>query len=185
MSQIPRKASQAGIPQPCHRAPLYVILAVMTLVFASAQAGSSAELVPGQAGGITVHDAWARASAGGATTGAAYLTLIGGDAPDQLVQVNTSVAATAEVHESFTDNGVMKMRAAPSVVVPAGATVTFAPGGYHVMLTGLRQPLIADQGFPITLTFAHAAPVTVEVKVRPLGRAAPKGDNDPMPMQPR
>jgi copper(I)-binding protein len=185
MSQIPRKVSQAGIAQPCHRAPLYVILALTTLVFASAQAGSSAELVPGQTGGITVHDAWARASAGGTTTGAAYLTLVGGDAPDQLVKVDTSVAATAEVHESFTDNGVMKMRAAPSVVIPAGATVTFTPGGYHVMLTGLTQPLIADQGFPITLTFAHAAPVTVEVKVRPLGRAAPKGDNDSMPMQPR
>jgi len=126
---------------------------------------------------ITVHDAWARASAGNASAGAAYLTLIGGTEPDQVVGVTTQVAATAEVHESFTDGGVMKMRAAPALTVPAGKTVSLAPGGYHVMLMGLKQPLIAGQSFPLTVNFAHAAPVTVEVKV--LGRGASAADRDP------
>lgn len=129
---------------------------------------------------VMVHDAWARASAGNATTGAAYVTLMGGEAPDQLVGASTPAAANAEVHESFTDNGVMKMRAAPLVPIPPGKTVTFAPGGYHVMLTGLKRPLAGGQSFPLTLTFAHCAPVTVEVKIQALGHGASAGDHDRM-----
>ena len=72
------------------------------------------------------------------------------------------------------------MRAAPSVTIPADSTVTFAPGGYHVMLTGLKQPLVAGQSFPLTVSFAHAAPVTVEVKVQPLGRGAAAAGHDQM-----
>ena len=138
--------------------------------------------VPSPAGGVAVHDAWARATAGNGVTGAAYLSVTGGDAPDQLVGVSAPVAAKAEVHESVTDNGIMKMRAAPSVAVPARTTVTFMPGGYHVMLMGLKQPLVAGQSFPLTVSFAHAPPVTVEVKVQALGRAAPAGDHDQMRM---
>jgi copper(I)-binding protein len=74
------------------------------------------------------------------------------------------------------------MRAVPSVSIPAGKTVTFAPGGYHIMLTGLKQPLIAGQSFPLTVTFAHAGPVTVEVKVQALGGAARTGDDEHMQM---
>jgi copper(I)-binding protein len=135
-----------------------------------------------RADGVMVRDAWARASAGSASTGAAYLTVTGGDTPEQLVGVSSPVAATAEVHESLTESGVMKMRPAPSMVIPAGKTVTFTPGGYHIMLMGLKQPLVAGQSFPLTVSFAHAAPVTVEVKIQPLGRAAPSGGHDQMPM---
>jgi periplasmic copper chaperone A len=121
--------------------------------------------------GVMVQEAWARASAGAATNGAAYVTLMGGAQADSLVSASTPVAATAEPHETITENGVTKMRPAPGVQIPAHQTVTFAPGGTHIMLTGLKQPLAAGQSFPLTLTFAHAAPVTVEVKVRGLGRA--------------
>ena len=152
------------------------VLAVAALIASgcqfvvSAQAAPPGALVLVQSDSVMAHEAWARASAGNATTGAAYVTLMGGGAPDQLVGVSTPVAATAEVHESFADAGVMKMRAAPSVTIPPGKTVTFAPGGYHVMLMGLKKPLVVGENFPLTLTFAHAAPVTVEVTVRALGR---------------
>ena len=132
--------------------------------------------------GVMVHEAWARASPGGATTGAAYVTLMGGAQPDSLVGVSTPVAATAAVHETSNDNGVMKMRAVQSVAIPPGKMVTFAPGGYHIMMTGLKQPLTAGQTFPMTLSFAHAAPVTVDVQVRAIGRDAPAG-HDHMRMQ--
>jgi copper(I)-binding protein len=161
------------------RFALIAAIAATSLSFVS-PVRAAEPAMPGQTGTVMVHDAWARATAGNATTGAAYVVLMGGEAPDQLTGTSTPVAATAEVHESVTDNGVMKMRAAPSVPIPAGKMVTFAPGGYHVMLMGLKQPLVADQSFPLTLTFAHAAPVTVEVKVRALGRAAPTGEHDRM-----
>lgn len=115
-----------------------------------------------------VHQAWARASAGAATTGAAYVTLMGGAHPDALVGVSTPIAGMAEVHETINDNGVMKMRSIAVLPVPAHQMVTFAPGGYHIMLMGLKQTLVAGQAFPLTLRFAHSAPVTVDVKVQDL-----------------
>ncbi len=125
------------------------------------------------ADGVTVEDAWARASAGAATTGAAYVMLMAGARPDALVGASTPVAASAEVHESVSRNGVMTMRAVPSLPLPAGKMITFTPGGYHVMLMGLTKPLVAGDSFPLTLTFQNAPPVTVTVKVRPLGGKAP------------
>ena len=118
---------------------------------------------------VSVEAPWARASAGAATTGAAYLKLKGGAQSDALVGASTPVAASAEVHESMSENGVMKMRAVPSLPIPAGKVVTLAPGGYHVMLFGLKHPLAAGQTFPLTLTFSHAAAETVEVKVQAVG----------------
>jgi len=129
---------------------------------------------------IEVERAWARASAGAATTGAAYLTLKGGAEPDTIISVSTPMAASAEVHATTTENGVSKMRAAPSLPIPARAVVTLAPGGYHIMLMGLKQPLTEGQTFPLTLTFAHAAPVTVEVPVQALGRGMPMPAHEDM-----
>jgi copper(I)-binding protein len=125
------------------------------------------------ADGVTVQEAWARASAGPATTGAAYVTLMGADQPDSLVGASTPVAATAEVHETTNDNGVMKMRPVGAIPIPPHQTVTLSPGGYHIMMTGLTHKLVAGESFPLTLTFAHAPPVTVQVKVRAVGSAAP------------
>ncbi len=122
------------------------------------------------ADGVVVEQAWARASAGGATTAAAYVTLKGGSAADRLVGVDTPAADTAAVHESFTDNGVMKMRPVTALPIPAGASVTFSPGSYHVMLTGLRRALVAGERFPLTFRFEHEQPITVEVLVRAIGR---------------
>ena len=140
-----------------------------------------------KADGIMVEQAWARASAGNATTGAAYVTVTGGSGPDRLVGVSTPVAATAEVHESFTENGVMKMRAVTALPIPAGKSVTFSPGGYHVMLTGLKRPLVAGESFPLTFRFEHEQPVTVNVPIRAIGRdipvVGPTGHEDHMHMQ--
>ena len=147
--------------------------AVLFAAFAAISSAATAAEAPE----VTVDHAWARASAGSATTGAAYVTLTAGARADELVGAATPVAAGAEVHQSFTENGVTKMRAVPSLALPAGKAVTFAPGGYHIMLTGLKQPLVAGQIFPLTLTFAHAAPVTVDVKVQALSGAAPMHDH--------
>jgi hypothetical protein len=137
--------------------------------------------------GVAVHEAWARASPGASSTGAVYVTLMGGAQPDSLVSVSTPVAARAEVHETINESGIMKMRPTGPIAVPAGQMVTFAPGGSHIMLIDLKRKLVAGESFPLTLRFAHAAPITVEVKVRGLGREAPAGHDpmghDPMHMQ--
>jgi copper(I)-binding protein len=133
--------------------------------------------------GIMVDNAWARASAGAATAGAAYMTVMGGAQPDTLVGASTPVATTAEVHESFVDGGMMRMRPVGSLPVPSGKTVTFAPGGYHIMLMNLSHPLMAGETFPLTLKFEHAAPLTINVQVRPIGAAAAAAGHDTMQMK--
>jgi copper(I)-binding protein len=115
---------------------------------------------------VTCDQAWARPTAGAGTTGAAYFTLTNNGGPDALVGASTPIAASASAHETIDDAGVMKMRPAPSIALAPGQQVTFRPSGYHVMLIGLKAPLKAGDSFPLTLSFAHAQPVTVTVKVQ-------------------
>jgi copper(I)-binding protein len=124
----------------------------------------------------TVTGAWSRATAGTSAPGVAYLTITDPGAADALISVNTPVAAKAALHESKTVNGIMSMSAVPSLPIAQGGSVTFAPGGYHIMLEGLKQPLKAGDHFPLTLVFEHAGAVTTNVEVRPLGADKPASD---------
>ena len=123
--------------------------------------------------GIAVSNAWARASAGAATTGAAYFTITDNASADRLIGVSTPVAGKAELHETRNENGVMQMRAVPSLPLEPGKSLTLAPGGYHVMLMELKQPLKVGDSFPLILTFEKAQAITVQVKIGAAGAAAP------------
>jgi copper(I)-binding protein len=112
---------------------------------------------------------WARASAGAAKTGAAYLTITDTGQQDRLTGASTPVAETAELHESMGDMGMMKMRPLPGLTLTTNKPVKLAPGGYHIMLLGLKAPLKQGDTFPLTLRFEHAEPVTVTVAVEPIG----------------
>jgi len=142
----------------------------MTFVttFTSAVSGQGMKMPMGRAD-IAVSDAWARATLGTATTGAVYVTITDNGSPDRLTGFSTPVAGTAQLHEMKTVNGVMRMREVASIPLQTGKPVTLAPGGYHVMLTRLKQPLKEGDTFPLTLTFEHAAPITVQVKVAAAG----------------
>lgn len=125
----------------------------------------------GGGGELTVEDIWARMSASGQDAGAVYMTLTGGDDADQLiaVTVGTEVAAAAEIHETTMesgDSGMMMMQQVSAIDVPAGATVTLEPGGYHVMLMQLAEPLVAGEEIELTLTFAEAGSMQVKAEVR-------------------
>jgi copper(I)-binding protein len=120
-----------------------------------------------KAGSLTIENVWARPTAGPEKMGAAYLTLKnGGKEADTLESVSSPDAAGAGLHETIDDNGVMKMReAAGGVTIPAGGTVTFKPGGYHIMLMGLKHDLKEGKTLPLKLGFAHAGSVDVQVKI--------------------
>jgi hypothetical protein len=132
--------------------------------------------VTAQTGQLEIEHAWARATPGKTTTGAAYLTIRSPTA-DRLVAASTPAAAKAELHSMEMSGMVMKMRPVAGVDLPAGQPVSLAPGGFHVMLIGLKKPLRAGQSFPLTLTFAKAGAHTVDVSVEKVGAAGPA----PMP----
>ena len=127
-----------------------------------------------QQNGITVEDAWSRAAMQGGT-GVVYMTITDTGAPDRLVSISAPVAAKAQLHESFTENGVAKMREVAGLPVAPGEPVKLAPGGYHVMLMGLKQPLKEGDSFPVTLSFEHAGQLTTTVAVRGMHGAMPQG----------
>lgn len=115
---------------------------------------------------IEVRDAWARATATGQTTGAIYATLVNHSAADDaLVGAATPAAAMAMLHTSSAVDGVARMRMVDRLAIPAGATIALAPGGTHVMLSGLAQPLVAGRQTTITLRFAKAGAKQVAVAI--------------------
>ncbi len=125
-----------------------------------------------QAPHVRADAAWARATAPGQAVGAAYATLTS-PAPDRLVGVQTPITPRAELHTMTMDGSVMRMRPVNGVALPAGQPVALAPGGTHIMLMDLKAPLKPGEHFPLTLRFAHAAPVTVDVPVEPIGARGP------------
>ena len=124
-----------------------------------------------QQNGISIGDAWSRPAMQG-RTGVVYLTITDQGAADRLTSIASPVAAKAELHESFSEHGVAKMRAIPELPVTSGVPVTLAPGGYHIMLMDLKQALKAGDNFPVTLRFERAGPIAATVTVRPMGGGA-------------
>jgi len=116
---------------------------------------------------LTVSGVWARASAGPARAGAAYLTVANhGKEIDRLIAVATPAAKHASLHTSLMEQGVMKMRPLKAVEVHPGEPAVLRPGGTHIMLMGLKAPLKEGAHFPLTLTFEKAGTVEVMVMVR-------------------
>ncbi len=129
-------------------------------------------LAQAENGSIQVENAWSRAAAAG-RVGVLYLTVTDTGAPDRLVGVDTPVADKAELHESLSEGGVMKMRPVQAIPVASGQPVVLKPGGYHVMLLGLRQPLREGDSFPVTLHFASGGAVAATAQVAKAGAAMP------------
>jgi hypothetical protein len=126
------------------------LTAVASLVIAS-----SAQAAP------QVEAAWTRPAAQG-QTGAGFMTLRNPDAKaDALVAVESPLARAVQIHQSSLTGGMASMKQLPRVELPAGGAVTFAPGGYHLMLLGLAKPVKAGDAVPATLTFASGAKVKV------------------------
>lgn len=127
--------------------------------------GSDTTLATSEAS-VTVTNQWARTSPMAATTGAAYMDIVATDG-DELVSasVDASVAGKTEVHEVVMSGGSMTMREVDKIVLPAGETVSLKPGGYHIMLLDLVNPLEVGSSISVTLTFATAGEITVDVPV--------------------
>ena len=118
------------------------------------------------ANALKIDQAWARPAAIGRTT-AVYFSISNTGPADKLLAVTADVAAHAGLHKSsLDDKGVMTMTSIQGLDVPAGATVTLSPGGYHVMLMDLKQPLKVGDHFALMLSFEKAGMMSVTVPVK-------------------
>ena len=119
------------------------------------------------AGELTVTSAWARATPPGISMGVVYFHLENGSTKsDRLLKLKTSVAASAGVHRTEIVDDVARMREVAMLHVAPGEKIEFAPGGYHVMLMGLKKPLVAGKTFELELVFEVAGPRRVVVSIR-------------------
>ena len=107
-------------------------------------------------GSLSLTNLWARATPPKAPTGAGYLTITNtGSEGDTLIAVSTPAAETSELHIMEVKNGIMTMHPVEGgIKIPAGGTVTLAPGGYHLMFIKLKHDLKQGGKLPVTLTFA-------------------------------
>ena len=132
---------------------------------------ASAASLPAWAANISVTDAWARATVPGQKVSGAYMQ-IQSDADARLLSVSSPAVPRVEVHEMKMDGGVMRMRELKAVDLPKGKTVLLEPGGFHLMLMNLKNPIAAGDIIPLTLVVESGGKKqTVEVKaeVRAMG----------------
>ena len=117
--------------------------------------------------GLSVSDAYIRGLPPGQTVTAAFMTLNNGLSQEcRLIGAGSSVASSAEIHAHTHQNGTMSMRPVSEVVVPAGKSISFEPGGYHLMLFGLKKSLSDGEEHRVTLLFEGCPEVTVTLPVR-------------------
>ena len=117
-------------------------------------------------GTVAVSDAWCRPTPNGAKAGGCYVTLTAGS-DDRLLSVSTALADSAQVHEMKMENGMMSMgHLDHGLPLPAGVPVELKPGGNHIMLMGLRDPLVDGGVASFTLTFEKAPAIGVHAAVK-------------------
>ena len=121
--------------------------------------------------GLSLSNAWCRATPEGMTATSCFVTIANGSAREERLTGGASGAAEkVEVHETYADGNVMRMRAVEALTIPARGTVQLAPGGYVLRLSGLKGPAVAGSVIPARLTFQQAGeqqilfPVRIEVE---------------------
>jgi len=149
------------------RRPLRLAFLLLPLILAAGHAAAQ----------VSVADAWVRGTVAGQRATGAFMTLTA--ASDvALVGAASPVAKIVEIHEMAMEGDVAKMRAVPRLALPAGNPVTLKPGGYHVMLMALQQPLTEGATVPLVLTFeardGKRTTLDVAARVRPLADAPHK-----------
>ncbi|WP_108396055.1 copper chaperone PCu(A)C [Devosia submarina] len=128
-------------------------------------------------GPLNISALFTRATLPNALVGGAYLTIENtGAEDDRLVSATSPVAGTVQIHDMAMEGDVMKMRHLhDGLPIPAGETVTLAPGGLHIMLMNLEGKLVEGETITISLTFEKAGTVDVELPI--LGAAARSADH--------
>jgi len=133
-------------------------------------------------GDLVLATPWARATPPTAAVAGGYLRITNtGDAADRLLGGEAAFAGDVQVHATRMEDGVMRMREmADGVEIPPGESVALEPGGLHLMLTELAEPLVEGEPRAITLTFERAGTIELTFEVAPIGADAPPAQ-EPIP----
>jgi copper(I)-binding protein len=142
------------------------LLVAVAMVVTNLIGMATASAADYKTGMITVMDPWAR---GTPRSAGAFMTIHNMGAADELVGAKADIAKKTQVHQTVSEDGIMKMKHVHGVPLPAKGMATLKPGSYHVMFMGLHKPLMVGHSFPLTLMFKNAGELKVMVEVRKLG----------------
>jgi copper(I)-binding protein len=144
-------------------------------VLAGTLAGTPAFAHDYKVGALEIAHPWVRATPPTAKAGGGFLVVTNkGTTADRLVSASSGASQQVEIHEMKMDGSVMRMRElADGLEIPAGASVTLKPGGYHIMFMELKAPFTKGNKVPVTLVFEKAGKVDVEFAVQDMGSAEP------------
>jgi copper(I)-binding protein len=119
---------------------------------------------------LDIREPYARATPPGSKSTAVFMTIENkGAVADRLVSAASPVAGIVEIHEMKIDGGMMQMREVKDIEVKPGTTVELKPGGYHIMLMDLKQPLKQGDSLPVTLRFEKAGALEIKASVEAMG----------------
>lgn len=138
----------------------YIMIAILITAGAIAALSQAAEA------GLSASQAWMRPTLGAGRTTAAYLTIANtSTTADRLVAADVPGAGAVEIHTAGMEDGIMRMRRVEGVDIPAGESVQLAPGGLHIMVMALSEPVTTGAQVPLTLIFEKAGSLTVQAEV--------------------
>jgi hypothetical protein len=139
-------------------------------IFAAALTATSALWAAGAADAVHTMEPSVRMVPPGQDQTGAYVTLHNADKRDHaLVGAASPAARVTELHTVIDEGGMKKMRPVPKIDIPAGGQTKLQPGGLHIMLIGLKQPLAEGANVPITLTFEDGSSRQINAPVRAIG----------------
>ncbi|MDX1706432.1 copper chaperone PCu(A)C [Pseudidiomarina sp.] len=120
-----------------------------------------------QAADIEVSNAWVKETIPGTENGAGYFTLTNqSNKPAILIGAKTDAARAVEVHQHVLTEGMMRMRRVPELTIAGGQTIVFQPGGYHLMIFGVKSPFVIGGQVEFSLHFADGDQVSIQADVR-------------------
>lgn len=143
-----------------HAIKWFVMIAVLITAGAVAALSHAAEA------SLDLSEAWIRPTLGAGRTTAAYLTITNtGGKADRLIAVDVPNAGAVETHTAGMTDGVMRMRRVEGIDIPAGEAIQLAPGGLHIMVMNLAEPIAKGGEVPLTLVFEDAGSMTIMATV--------------------
>jgi copper(I)-binding protein len=119
---------------------------------------------------VVVEGAWVGEVPPSSPVAAAYMTIKNeGNADDKLLSVTSSISGSTMIHQTVIDEqSVARMEMVDALVIPAGKSVVLKPGGTHIMLMDLKEPVTGKEKIELDLKFENAGDIKIEAPVKKL-----------------